>query len=160
MRHSEIGRSRVGSPAFAVLLLLGVSAHANPEYDSTALDGNLQNQCTSFSAAIAQGSSLTVSAECNKQDSTTLQATSLDLASQVVWDTSGQAFSWDVTANDNNNITEKCMSVRGFAYSSSDVTLQLTCVIDSTDGGVQQANADLPLNGNVTVGTDGNLARR
>ena len=150
------------------VVLLGVAAqpaNANTQYDSSSLDGNLQSQCTAFSATIDFGTSLVVSAECNKEGSSpgsvaaSRQATSFDLSGDVVWNTTTQAFAWDATVNDDNNITEKCTAVRGFSYSSADVTLQLTCTVDSTSGG-GDASADLGLNGKLTVGTDGELERR
>ncbi len=169
MSNLEFDRAGLARAAFCVLLLLGLAAQpaaANSEYDTTSLNGNLQNQCTNFSASTGAGSSLTVSAECNRQGATegsvaaTRQSTSLDLASEVVWNTATRAFTWDSTPNDNNNIADKCSTVRGFSYSSTDVTLQLTCTVASTDGSVQTVNADLPLNGKLTVGADGNLTRR
>ena len=166
MRNLKIGRSGYGG-AFAVLLLLGVSAqpaNANSHYDSNSLNGNLQNQCTSFNGVI-NNTGFTVSAECNKATVTesvdaTRQETSIDLSDDVVWNTTSQEFSWDVTRDKNNDVTQKCTAVLGFEYSSSDVTINLTCTIDSTDGRVQQTNTSLTLNGNLTVGSDGNLARR
>ena len=167
MRQCAIDMRRYAG-AVGVFVLLGVAAqpaNANSEYDSSSLDGNLQNQCTAFSATISSGTSLVVSAECNKEGSSqgsvaaTRQATSFDLSDDVVWNTTTQAFSWDATVDDNNNVTEKCTSVRGFSYSSADVTLQLTCTVDSASGG-GDANADLALNGKLTVGTDGDRKRR
>ena len=169
MSNLEFNQAGHARAVFGVLLLLGLAvqpAAANSEYDSTSLNGNLQHQCTNFSATIVAGSSLAVSAECNREGSTpgsvdaTRQSTSLDLSSEVVWNTATHAFMWDAASTDNNDITSKCMTVRGFSHNSTDVTLQLTCAVESTDGSVRTANADLPLNGNVTVGADGNLTRR
>ena len=169
MRKRNIDPPRAAAAAFGVLFLLGVatqSAHANTEYDGSSLDGNLQHQCTGFSATRVAGTSLTVSAQCNKEGDTpgsvaaAQQTTSFDLSGEVVWNTQTQAFTWDGAPNDNNNITEKCKTVLGFGYSATDVTLQLTCTVASNDGSVQSVNADLALNSKLTVGTDGNLARR
>ena len=168
MRKRKVDIGRYAGAAVGAVVLLGIAAQpasANSEYDSSSLDGNLQNQCTAFSATITSGTSLVVSAECNKEGSSpgsvaaTRQATSIDLSDDVVWNTGTQEFTWDATVNDDNNITEKCTSVRGFGYSSADVTLQLTCTVDSTSGG-GGANSDLGLNGKLTVGTDGDLERR
>lgn len=145
--------------------MAAVTANANSQYDGSSLDGNLQTQCTGFSATINAGTSLVVSAECNKEGATpgsvaaSRQTTSFDLSDHVVWNTTTQAFAWDAAQDDNNDITSKCTAVRGFSYSSSDVALQLTCTVDSTSGG-GSANVDLALNGQLTVGTDGDLARR
>ena len=164
-----------GAGFFSILFLVGMatqSAHANSEYDSTSLNGNLQHQCTSFSAALNAGNSLTVSAECNKGDGSgsvaaTRQSTSFDLSGDVVWNSQTQAFVWDATPNSFNNITLHCTGVRGFAYSTTNVTLQLTCnessnrqSVSSSTGTVNSVNADLKLNGKLTVGTGGKLARR
>lgn len=168
MSNLDFDRTSHARAAFGVLLLLGLTAQpaaASSEYDSTSLNGNLHHQCTNFSATIVGGSSLAVSAECNMQGDTegsvaaTRQSTSLDLSSEVVWNTTTQAFTWDSTQNDNNEVSAKC-TVRGFSITSTDVTLQLTCAVASTDGSVQTVNADLPLNSNVTVGNDGVLTRR
>ena len=45
--------------ACSVVLLLGAaqSAHANPHYDSSSLNGNLQHQCTAFNATLVSGTS-------------------------------------------------------------------------------------------------------
>ena len=162
--------------AFSVLLLLGAatqSVHANSEYDSSSLNGNLQYQCTSFNAALNPGTSLTISAECNKQGSmgsvaATRQATSYDLSDDVVWNTQTEAFIWDATPNAHNNITVQCTVVGGFAYSATNVKLQLGCLVgggnrqavSSSDGSVSSVHAQLALNGKLTVGNDGKLARR
>ena len=157
------------------LLLLGAtmqSANANSEYDDTSLNGNLQHQCTSFSANLDTGNSLTISAECNKRDAAggvgaTRRSTSFDLSDHVVWNSETQKFVWDTAANSLNNITLHCVQVRGFAYSATNVTLQLTCVKDtgrqgvsSSDGSVSTVDADLGLNGKLTVGSGGRLKRR
>lgn len=174
MSNLEFNRANhaAGATFCVLLLLLGLTAQpaaANSEYNSASLNGNLQNQCTAFSATRVQGSSLTVSAECNKQGDTAgsvaaaRRSTSLNLRGEVDWNSTTQTFEWDPTSSaDTSDISAKCVAVRGFSYSSTDVTLQLTCtVIDATGGGLStRVNADLPLNAKVTVGTDGNLARR
>lgn len=171
MRNTEFNRSGHARAALGVLLLLGLTAQpaaaqSNSQYDSASLNGNLQDQCKNFSAAVVRGTSHKVSAECNKEGDTTgsvaasLQSTALDLRDEVVWNTTDQTFTWDGTRDDNNDLSDKCPTVRGFSFSATDVTLQLTCTVDSTDGSVQTVNANLPLNGKVTVGTDGNLTRR
>ena len=160
-------RRRVPAGFFSVLLLVvsAPTASANPNYDATSLNGNLQSQCTNFNASLVFGSSLTVSADCNREDTNqggvaaTLQSTSIDLATEVVWNTDNQTFTWDGTRDDNNDITTKCTAVSGLSYSSTDVTLQLTCNVDSTSGG-GSTTADLPLNGNITVNTSGAFERR
>ena len=151
--------------AFGAVVLLGMAAqtaNANSYYDSSALNGNLQNQCTGFSAAIVAGTSLTVSAQCNHKGAgvggtVTTNSTSIDLSGEVVWNTATEVFTWDATRDDNNDITAKCTAVRGFSYSASDVTLELTCTVDSSSGSV---DADLPLNGKLTVAAGGDLTRR
>ena len=173
MCSSYFIRPGCAATAFSVLLLLGAatqSVHANSEYDSSSLNGNLQHQCTSFNAALNPGTSLTISAECNKQGSvaTTRQATSFDLSDDVVWNWQTEAFIWDATPNAHNNITLQCTVVRGFAYSATNVKLQLGCLVgggnrqavSSSDGSVSSVNAQLALNGKLTVGNDGKLARR
>jgi len=167
MSSLESDRARHASVAFCVLLLLGLAAlpaAANSEYDSTSLNGNLQNQCTNFSASAGQWS-FDFFAECNKEDAdgvaaSARQSTSLNLAGEVVWNPWTSTFYWDETATRNNNIAARCPTVRGFSVSSSDVTLQLTCEVNSTDGSDQTVDAALPLNGKLTVGADGNLSRR
>ena len=168
MRNGKFDRSRFAA-AVGVLLLLSVpmqSAHANTHYDNSSLNGNLQHQCTSFGASLQSGTSLTVSAECNMggevQGSVgpARRSTSFDLSNDVVWNTQTEAFTWDATPDDDNNITAKCTAVRGFAYSAIDVTLQLTCTGDSTDGSVRSVNADLTLNGKLTAGVGGYIERR
>ena len=164
-----------GAGFFSIVLLLGMatqSAHANSEYDGTSLNGNLQNQCTSFGAALDSGTSLTVSAECNKSDASgnvaaTRQSTSFDLSGDVVWNSQTEAFVWDATPNASNAITLHCTAVRGFAYTTANVTLQLSCnkangrqAVSSSTGAVISVDADLKLNGKLTAGTDGKLARR
>ena len=164
-----------GAGFFSIVLLLGMatqSAHANSEYDGTSLNGNLQHQCTSFSAALVTGNSLTVSAECNKSDASggvaaTRQSTSLELSDHVVWNAQAQSFVWDATENASNAITLHCTAVRGFAYTTANVTLQLSCNqgnarqnVSSSTGAVISVNADLKLNGKLAAGTDGKLKRR
>ena len=167
MRNIEINQTRLAGAVLGLLFgMAAQSATANSEYDSASLNGNLQHQCTGFSAALDFGGSLSLSAECNKEGSGTgsvaasQQNTSFDLSDHVVWNTDSQTFTWDATRNDDNDITEKCTTVRGLSYSSSDVTLLLTCNIASTTGAPQSTNADLPLNGQLRVGADGNLERR
>lgn len=167
MRNTEFNPASHARAAFAVLLLLGLTAlPAAAQYDSTSLSGNLQEQCKNFSATAVGGTSHTLSADCNQEDDTpgsvaaSLRSTTLDLRNEVVWDTTNQAFTWDGTRDDNNDISDKCRTVRGINVTSSDVTLQLTCTVDSTDGSVQTVNADLPLNGKIEAGDDGALARR
>ena len=138
-------------------------------YDSTSLDGNLQNQCTNFAAAVVADTSFTVSAECNREgDSPGVVAASLnsatfDLSGNVSWDTSNQTLSWDSSLSGTvQDIAAKCnpASASPFTTSASDVTLALTCAILVTDGVPRTANASLALNGNLQVGKDGNLSRR
>ncbi|MCY3931526.1 MAG: hypothetical protein OXH70_07400 [Acidobacteria bacterium] len=167
MSNLEFNRASRAGAVFGVLLLAGLTTQpAAAQYDGTSLDGNLHHQCTNFSARTVGGSSLTVSAECNKQGdregsvAPARQSTSLELASEVFWDTATHAFTWDSASSEDSNIADKCPTVRGFGVSSTDVTLQLTCAIASTDGTPRTVNADLPLNGNVTVGADGTLSRR
>ena len=168
MWNSKLDRSTCAMAACGVLLLLGAtqSARANTHYDSSSLNGNLQHQCTSFGAALDSGTSLTVSAECNRggevQGSVdpTRQSTSFDLAGEVVWNTGTEAFTWDATTDDDNDITVKCTAVRGLSYSATNVTLQLTCTGTSTDGSVRTVNADLGLNGHLTAGFGGYIERR
>ena len=154
--------------ACSVVLLLGTaqSAHANPHYDSSSLNGNLQHQCTSFNATLVSGTSLTVSAECNAEGEVqgevqhVRRSTSIDISGEVVWNTETEAFTWDATTDDNNDITVKCTAVRGYSISASDVTLELTCTGTSTDGSVTSVNADLPLNDNLIAGILGYIERR
>lgn len=167
MRNIETNRFRYASAALSVLLCLTAqAANANSEYDSESLNGNLQHQCTQFSASLDFGNSLTVSAQCNKEEgnsgtaAASRQNTSFDLAEHVVWYTGQQRFAWNATRTDDNDITAKCTSVGGFSFSTTDVTLHLTCSIESTSGTPQTTNAGLPLNGGLTVGSNGELARR
>ena len=154
--------------ACSVVLLLGAaqSAHANPHYDSSSLNGNLQHQCTAFNATLVSGTSLTVSAECNAEGEVqgevqhVRRSNSFDISGEVVWNTETEAFTWDATTDDNNDITVKCTAVRGYSISASDVTLQLTCTGTSTDGSVKSVNADLPLNDNLIAGILGYIERR
>ncbi len=168
MWNSTIDRPSCALAACGVMLLLTAaqSVHANPHYDSSSLNGNLQHQCTSFNATLVSGTSLTVSTECNKEGEVQgevqpqRQSSSFDLAGEVVWNTQTEAFTWDAATDDNNDITVKCTAVRGFSYSATDVTLQLTCTGTSTDGSVKTVNADLALNSNINAGITGRIGRR
>ena len=161
MRNVAIGMCAAFG-AVVLLVMAAQTANANSYYDSSALNGNLQNQCTGFSAAIVAGTSLTVSAQCNHKatgvgQGVSVKSTSMDLSGEVVWNTETEAFTWDATRDDNNDITAKCTAVRGFDYSASDVTLELTCTVESSSG---STDADLRLNGKLTVDAGGNLERR
>ena len=142
----------------------GTTPRANIPFDGSSLNGNLQNQCNSFSAAIVSGTSLTVSAQCNKEDDQGFVSSwpanaSMDLDDEVVWSASSETFTWDGTVTTDNNINTVCTAVRGFSVTSSDVTLQLTCAKGTGDEATT-TDANLPLNGEMTVGTDGEFARR
>ncbi|MCY3819838.1 MAG: hypothetical protein OXH52_10830 [Gammaproteobacteria bacterium] len=138
-------------------------------YDSTSLDGNLQNQCTNFAAAVVADTSFTVAADCNKEGDTprTVAASpnyaEFDLSGHVGWDTSNQTLIWDATLSGSmQDIAAKCTpeSASPFTSSASDVTLALTCSVLVTDGVPKTASVSLPLNGNLQAGMDGNLSRR
>ena len=119
-----------------------------------------------FNATLVSGTSLTVSAECNAEGEVqgevqhVRRSNSFDISGEVVWNTETEAFTWDATTDDNNDITVKCTAVRGYSISASDVTLQLTCTGTSTDGSVKSVNADLPLNDNLIAGILGYIERR
>ena len=170
MMARQASKSIGGSVLAAVCaLFLGLGAQAaESPYDSTSLNGNLQNQCTSFTLTRVARTSLTVSAECNKQGDTvgsvasTLNSTSMDLRSEVVWSTSDEEFTWDGTLNtEENDVSDKC-DVRGsgVTVSSTDVTVNLTCAGDADLATPDPVNADLPLNGKLEASTSGELGRR
>lgn len=171
LHDSERVASRTVAPICGFMLCLAgavaVGAESTP-YSSTALNGNLQNQCQNFAAALVQNTSLTVSAECNKQGSNadtvvTGHSTSFDLSGDVQWDTNSHTISWDsaVTAT-NLDIAAKC-ELDGdspFTVTASDVTLALRCSQQVTDGTPATSSVSLPLNGKLQAGTDGELSRR
>lgn len=153
---------RNANPACGFLFCVAALA-AYAGYDSESLNGNLQNQCKNFAAAVAKGTSFTVSAECNEDGEQGLNSTKFDLSGDVRWDTNNHTLSWDTALSDSvTDIADKCMP-RGaspFTVSATDVTLALSCSISVTDGTPRTANASLALNTNLQAGTDGELSRR
>ena len=163
--------------------LVALPAAANTYYSEDSLSGNLQNQCTAFTATLVADTSLTVTAECNKDDEDnpgTVDServdTSIDLSdNHVVWNASSRTFTWDGTVTDANNLNKQC-TVGAFSYSVSDVTLGLNCEVESVPAGCPTGTtterdaagkisacryaASLPLNGEMSVELDGTFGRR
>ena len=165
--NSLCGR-RVGAAICGVVLCVA-SLAAVASYDSTSLNGNLQNQCTNFAATLVMDASFTVSAECNKEGGTTgtvaatLNSATFDLSGNVAWDTVNQTLSWDATLSSTvQDIAAKCRpeSASPFTATASDVALSLTCAVQVTDGTPRTATVSLALNGQLAVGTDGSISRR
>ncbi len=142
--------NRAGAAACGFLLCVGALTAA--AYDSTSLDGNLQNQCNDFGASVVSGTSFTITANCNKEGGGT-QSTSFDLSGDVSYDTSDYTVSWDTALSDTvTDIADSC-SPKFYAGGVNDIKLVLTCAGTT-------ANVWLGLNGNLQVGKDGNLKRR
>lgn len=163
------GRPVAASSCGLLLVVAALTAAANSQYDSTSLNGNLQNQCTNFTAAVVLDTSFTISAECNKEGTTSgsvaasRNSTSFDLAGDVRWNLRTHALTWDTALTAwVNDIADDCNldGATPFTYSASDVTLALSCNIETTDGTPRVQNVSLTLNGHLQAGTDGNLSRR
>ena len=170
MMARQASKSIGGSVLAAVCaLFLGLAAQAaESPYDSTSLNNNLHNQCTSFSVTLVNSTNATLGAECNKEGDTpgsvssTRNSTTIDLRDEVVWSTTDEEFTWDGTLDDDTDISRKC-SLRGtgVTVSSTDVTLNFRCLVDSTRTTQNPpANADLPLNAELKANNSGELGRR
>lgn len=147
--------------------VLAMSA-ANSNFDPQSLSGNLQEQCTNFSAAVVEDTSFTISAMCNEQANTRAGPINIwafpkfDLSGDVRWDVVNHTLSWDTTvSNTNQDISAKCKpkSTSPFTVSTTDVTLSLSCSIQTT-GAAESKDVSLGLNENLKVGTNGAISRR
>ncbi len=156
---SPVRGRRAGAVICGFVLCAALPAAA--DYDSTDVSGNLQDQCKEFSAAVVKDTSFTVSATCNDKAGGT-RSTKFDLSGDVSWDTSNHVLAWDATlAGSVQDIAAKCKpkSSDPFTTSSSDVTLALTCSIQ-TYGTPETQSPSLALNGELTATDDGYLQRR
>ncbi len=171
MRDWNAGRGGRAAAVFYGSLFCAAALTAAADYDSTDKSGNLQDECKEFSAVVVRDTSFTVSAVCNDKGTTGWElylsafwgtrSTSFDLSGDVSWDTSEQKLAWDATlAGSVQDITATCRPANAapFTVSASDVTLALTCSIQTYGGGTQSPS--LALNGKLTVAQNGTLKRR
>ncbi len=163
MRNTSPARGARAGAAICGFLFSVAALTAGANYDSTSLDGNLQSQCKDFTASVVEDTSFTVSAECNKDGSSTLNSAEFDLSGHVRWDIHQHSLSWDATLSTSVvDIAANCKpnGASPFTTSATDVTLALTCAMREPTGAPGTANASLALNGNLKVGSDGSLSRR
>ncbi len=166
MRIAKPVHARRASAAICGFLFCVAALTAAADYDSSALDGNLQNQCTNFDISQDYSTTFIIEAECNQSGSTSRVSTTFDLQDHVRWNQSTKVLSWDTTITLLNfYISSRCRpdGTSPFTISSSDVTLALTCIALFNDdtGQFDTESVSLALNGNLQADTtSGELSRR